>query len=297
MHKRHENHEEEAGEKWLLPYSDLMTLLLAVFIVLFAVSKIDVKKAEEISKAFQGIFSTQGSAGIMPGNNGLLPDSGANLLPGGPSYDSEGNIITPTPAPTYAPGETESSLELPGQTPLTAEDLSKYFDPVDLENLQKTMAAIETYLNNEDLNNMISVGLDERGLVLSLSGTIMFDSGSADIKPEYGDVMLKLGQMIKELDNNILVEGHTDNVPINNAQFSSNRALSYARAMSVIDLFYNQVGISQDKMSPVAYGEYRPIADNSTPEGRAKNRRVDIIIINEKYSALLNPEGTAAPAQ
>jgi chemotaxis protein MotB len=134
------------------------------------------------------------------------------------------------------------------------------------------------------LGNQVVVELDERGLAIRLKDSILFDSGKAEIKNELKDQIGKIGKIINKVDSYIRVEGHTDNIPISNQYFKSNWQLSAVRAANVAEVLISESGISPAKISAVGYGEYKPIADNKTPEGRAKNRRVEILIVNEKFN-------------
>jgi chemotaxis protein MotB len=229
--RKHIKSEEENGESWLLPYSDLMTLLLAIFIVLFAVSQIDVQKAQSMSEEFRQSMMTQGH--IQQLNEERIKE-----------------LIL-----------DEASTEL--------------------YRLEELKARLDAKLEEENLSDFVSTYIDKRGLVISLSNAILFDSGSAVIKREYEKAMLGIAGIINTIDNYIRIEGHTDDVPMNSDIYPSNWELSSARAISVVRLFINKTGALPDKFLAVGYGEYRPIADNATGKGRAKNRRIDIIVLSE----------------
>ena len=249
--QRHEEHEEHIDESWLIPYADLLTLLLALFIVLFASSKIDVDKFQAMSQAFQGIFS--GGQGIMEGEGGHL-----NLEPG-----ITGNEAEPLPTPTES-----------------------LFNENDYQNLEELQSELETYFQENGLDASAYTHIDERGLVISFDNSILFDSGSVEIKMENIETLTNVAKTINNMDNYIRVEGHTDNIPIHNALYASNWELSALRATNVVRLFVQVAGIYPEKLVAVGYGEFRPIADNATPQGRSQNRRVDIIILNKKYNSL-----------
>ncbi len=249
--------EEEAGEAWLLPYSDLMTLLLAVFIVLFAVSQQDPSKATAAAQAFRGM--------LMPGGVGVM-DSG--------SIDAKS--IVPPPDVFVAP------ITSPEQQKKNAEAAAAR----EKSNMTQIQNELKTYFQKEHIESQVSTSIDERGLVISLNNSILFDSGRADIKPVNQDVLVKIGNSIGTLDNYIRVEGHTDTNPINTAVYPSNWELSGARSARVVRLFADRCNIKPDKMVAVGYGEFRPVASNDTPEGMAKNRRVDVIVLNAKYNGL-----------
>jgi len=250
LSKRKKRHNEEhIDESWLLPYSDLMTLLLAVFIVLFAVSQLDSNAAKSIAEQFREIM---GTPSVLEGGTGIMDFEGvSNAYP----------AATPTPAPI------------------------NYEELVALEKLKKEL---DLFLAKENIGSAVVTYLDERGLVITLKDSILFDSGSSEVRPDKINTLIKIGEIIKPLENYIRVEGHTDNIPINTVIYPSNWELSGARAAKVVRLFADRVNINIDKLAVVGYGDSRPVADNRTPEGRAMNRRVDIILLNIKYNPLEN---------
>ncbi len=240
--RKNKQQEEENTESWLLPYSDLMTLLLAVFIVLFAVSKVDVEKAAQMSEKFRDSMMNESAV--------------------------EGSKAEKTNA-----GE------------ITDEDLRDYLEQEELEDLQKIKEEIDKELEEQGLGTSVTTTIEKRGLVISFDNAVLFESGSAAVKNQNIGALLTVAKTITTLDSFIRVEGHTDNVPIHSGVYPSNWELSSARAATVVRLFVNQ-NIPADKIVAVGYGENRPVADNSTAAGRAKNRRIDIIVLSEKYSSL-----------
>lgn len=258
--KKKKHGEEEAGEAWLLPYSDLMTLLLAVFIVLFAVSKIDQAKAEQISQAF--------SENMMAGGAG--------------SGFSEGEAEA-TPPPFEL--EEEDASAPPEKDSVINDELKIFLGETEFDNLEGLKAELDAMLQSEDLTYVVT-GIDKRGLVISLNNAILFESGSADVMSVNKDALIKIAETINQLGNYIRVEGHTDNIPISTSAFPSNWELSTARAASVVRLFISECNIPPEKVVAVGYGEHRPIGDNTTEAGRAENRRIDIIVLSEKYDNL-----------
>jgi chemotaxis protein MotB len=251
--REHVHQEEEAGEAWLLPYSDLMTLLLAVFIVLFAVSKIDAEKAQQISEQFSGTMMNKGyETGVSSGAG----SSGNEVQTGGPL-----NI------------ETQSELE-------------SFLGEYELRKLENLKTELDTKLHNQGMDQSVSTMIDMRGLVIRLNNAIFFDSGSAEIKKQSEDTLVEVAGILNTIDNYIRVEGHTDNVPIRRSDYPSNWELSTARAVNVVKLFIDKCNFSPDKLIAVGYGEFKPVADNATAEGRAKNRRIDVIVLSSKYDNL-----------
>jgi chemotaxis protein MotB len=125
----------------------------------------------------------------------------------------------------------------------------------------------------------LTVTPSREGIIISLSGSLLFDSGRADLRPEGVQVLKVLGEELRKMPNDVRVEGHTDNVPIHTALYASNWELSAARAVAVARYLSEVAGVAPGRLSAVGYGEFRPVADNSTREGRARNRRADIVIL------------------
>lgn len=236
--KKHAHHEEEGGEAWLLPYSDLMTLLLAVFIVLFASSQIDQEKAQQISNEFsESMMSKSYTASKMEGQDSASKESS---------------------------GSAKSEKE----------------------QMEKLKAELDAKLKSKNMTASVKTNIDDRGLIISLSNAIVFESGSAEIKKENEDTLLEIARMVSITDHYVRIEGHTDNVPMSSDLYPSNWDLSTARAANVVRLFVNKANALPENLIAVGYGEYRPVADNSTEKGRAQNRRIDIIVMSEKYSGM-----------
>jgi len=141
----------------------------------------------------------------------------------------------------------------------------------------KLRSLIDTY----NFGDSFSLEDNERGLTVRIQESIIFPSGSADLNPSFKEVLSRLAKIFKSIPNDIRVEGHTDNVPINTQLYPSNWHLSVSRALNTAYYLIHDSDLNPDKVSIVGYSEYRPIATNQTPQGRSKNRRVDIVIIKE----------------
>jgi chemotaxis protein MotB len=235
----HMNH-----ERWLLSYSDFMTLLMILFVVLFAMSSVDQTKYKQLSESMKI---------AMGGGKSIVANQDAVSI-------------------------TEPSKPL--NTEIEAQN--------EQSKLEQLKAQVDKYLEKNGMKDSVTTQIDERGLVVSLNDTLFFDSGRAEIKVESQKKIIEIGKILNQLGNYMRIEGHTDNVPISNGQFSSNWQLSSARAANVTEFLIANSGIQPEKLSAVGYGEYRPILDNSTEEGRARNRRVDIIIVNSKFNKIEN---------
>ncbi len=155
------------------------------------------------------------------------------------------------------------------------------------DNLEILKETIEEYIEIKEIESEVSVEFDSRGLIIRFKDNALFDSGSANLKESSEEILLFIGELLKNeefADRAVRVEGHTDNIPINTLRFPSNWELSTTRSTNVIKFFINDAEIAPDRLSASGYGEYYPIADNATPEGRAKNRRVDIVILSRFLS-------------
>ncbi len=150
----------------------------------------------------------------------------------------------------------------------------------DAREFKKIKQNIMAFLHEKGAEDKVNLQIGSRGLVISLKDTEFFNSGSATVRPESMPLLGNIAEAIGKYSNSIRIEGHTDNVPIQTPQFRSNWELSTARATNIVHDLINSYGISPDRLSAVGYGEYRPIADNSTAEGRQKNRRVDIVVLS-----------------
>ncbi len=156
---------------------------------------------------------------------------------------------------------------------------SNYLDLSDGKENLKT--SIQKFIDEYDYSNNIRLMENERGIVISIMDNILFESGKAKLSEESKPILAKMAQLLKTLPNDIRVEGHTDNVPINTPEFPSNWHLSIARATNTAYYLMRDQGLNQERVSVVGNSEFKPLTDNNTPESRALNRRVDIVILNK----------------
>ncbi len=185
------------------------------------------------------------------------------------SYSSATGVM-PIGGATILPGSG-------GQTPLP--DPMAAIAAMELEQLRLTGDAFSRELASVGLAGKVSIEMDERGLIIRFADSVLFDLGSADLRPEATAVLLQVGKMIKDLENPIRVEGHTDDWPITTERFPSNWELSTGRAGSVVRFFIEKCGVLEKKLQVAGYAEFRPIDTNETAEGRQRNRRVDVVIL------------------
>lgn len=259
--QEHGNH-----ERWLVSYADFITLLFAFFVVLYSSAQVDKRRVGQLALAIQVAFQQMGIFQASNSKPALLdsepmPFSNVQIVENAERNDAMGRLVnSPQGQLTNAP----------------AREL--------MTNLQNQL---ESALSPEIKKHTITVSPTREGIVVSLKEAGFFDSGSAVIRPDALSTIAHFIGVIRPYPVHIRIEGHTDNVPIHTARFDSNWELSTARATEMIKLFIAQFGIAPNRLSASGYGEYYPIASNDTPEGRAQNRRVDLV--------LLNPTAVVAP--
>jgi chemotaxis protein MotB len=240
-------------ERWLVSYADFITLLFAVFVVLYAMGQSDKKKVEEVMQSIQASFGMANSGAVAPKIN-VITSKAINIMP---SLKPELSI-----APSGRTGR--------GQSRTRAEE----------KDFRQIKSSIEAYLIKQGAQHKVSLNISRRGLIVSLKEAGFFDSGQAQIKPEAYELINTISEVMTQYNNPLRVEGHTDNIPINSSQFPSNWELSTARATNGLKYLIKHFDVDPDKISATGYAEFRPIADNSTSEGRGKNRRVDLVMLS-----------------
>lgn len=231
--------------------------------MLFAMSTVDAQKFEQIAASFSKSFS-------------VLPDGGASMGDGQLISNGIAQLNNLSYYTTNMGEQTEKSEE---------EDAIEEVEQEKLEQSEKMAEKIEEQMQQNHLADAVEIDYTSQYVVLTLNGALLFDSGKADIRKEAVEVVDTIGEMLKQYENNIIeIEGHTDNVPIHTAKFKNNNELSSARAIAVAEYYIEKKGINPAKLKYSGRGEYVPVADNSTAEGRALNRRVEIKIYNELSS-------------
>jgi chemotaxis protein MotB len=248
MAKRKPDAEKENTERWLLTYADMITLLMLFFIVLYSMSQTDVAKYNQLAQALETVFS---------GGNWGVFDS--YVKAGSNQQFQQGR------------GLLKSDDKYPLVKNKPPEKRKKVYNQA-LEMLQPYIKA-----------DKVRVISNETGIVISLSSDLFFDPGSADIIQENSAVLDTVSDLLSKLPNNVRIEGHTDNQPLrpDNTRFQSNWELSSQRAINILEYFERR-GVSSKNMSAVSFGSTRPIEQNNIPEGRAYNRRVDVVIVDQE---------------
>ncbi len=273
IRKKVKHEEEGSSDRWLVSYADFITLLFAFFTTLYAISTVDVQKGEKLVRSMQAEFD---SGIFSSGNRNLSLSQGA----GGASSSSREFLESVTAG-------SDLNLKMPafkgGMGSKTGAARKTVLNGKgDLEQFKKQL---ESMLGVRISKGLVRVHLDPRGLIVSLGERGLFDSGSDQIRPD-GKVLLdEVATSMVSVGNYIRVEGHTDNVPINNTRFPSNWELSTARATVVVSYLIQTYRLSPEMLAAAGYSEYRPVVPNDTDENKARNRRVDIIILNPSATA------------
>jgi chemotaxis protein MotB len=250
--KRGGHGDEHPDERWLLTYADMITLLMALFIVMYSISSLNTSKFEALSKSLQDAFS-------------------GKIIPGGQSVAHSGAQST-TPAVKVA-APVQSLREQ------MSEAQSRAKSAVDEEHdLRILKAAIDSWAAAHGLARKVETRIDARGLTVRLlTDDLLFGSGSADLQPQAAPLMRRLGELLRtEGVHPVAVEGHTDSVPVT-GRYPSNWELSADRAAAVVRSLARE-GVSPSRMTAVGHAFYDPIATNATDRGRSQNRRVEILV-------------------
>ena len=252
--QEHANH-----ERWLVSYADFITLLFAFFVVMFATSQTDKARAQQVSESVKTALEKGGvAAAVHEILGGTVDDRG------------KGNNQMRGPG---------------GSQPTSAQVVAAELIP--------SMNFLTKALEADIKDGKIELRLEPRGLVVSLRQATFFPSGGDSIETRTYPSVEKIAEIIRELPNSIRLEGHTDSIPIHTARYRSNWELSAARAIAMLELLSDSFGISRDHLAVAGYADTSPIDDNATAEGRAHNRRVDIVILNQM--GLVREPGTDSP--
>lgn len=259
MRRREKSHDNR--DRWLVSYADFITLLFAFFVVLYASAEIDRTRAREVSQAVQQAL-----------HEGLPKPVAAILIGGTVDDKGKGN------AQHNGPG---------GATP-SVKDAEAAQKPPQVDELLPSMELLQTALSSEIAKGEVRLNMEQRGLVIGLQAGAFFASGDDTIKPTAYPTIAKVASVLNKLPNALRLEGHTDSVPIDTPRFHSNWELSAARSISMLRLLHQKYGVALDRMAIVGYAATQSVHSNATAEGRAKNRRVDIVIVS-RYGMRVEP--------
>lgn len=271
MARKKKGEESSAGAPWLNTFADLMNLLLCFFVLLFASSTIDAEKYEKIVASLSSSFSILNGGGSAIEEGELISNGISQLTDLDNYYTTMGKAA-------------ESSGDNTDATSPESSDALEELMEKNKEASEKMYEEISELTDEYKLNDFMQLSIDPnfQYVQISLNGSILFDSGEADIKPQALPIFSKVGDILKVFDTyKIELEGHTDNVPIHTSRYLSNNWLSSARALNAATYLIEEKELDPEYLSWTGRGEYDPVASNATEEGRAKNRRVEIKIYND----------------
>ncbi len=244
--------EPENHERWLVSYADFITLLFAFFVVMFATSQTDKGKAQEVSDSVKKALEGEKMSSVL-----------AAILGGTVTDKGKGNAMM------HGPGGAQKPVpEKP--------------DEKKLAELVPSLKVLSEELKKEIESGRIEISMQPRGLVVSFTQAALFPSGTDLISPDAYEGLEKVAIAIGKIPNPVRLEGHTDSVPIRTPRFRSNWELSAARSIALMELLTDKFRVPADRLSIAGYADNAPIASNDTVEGRARNRRVDIVVLNEQ---------------
>lgn len=248
--EEHENH-----ERWLITYSDLITLLMVFFVIMYSMSRLDSVKYAAMANSLSMVLQGQ--------NTSLFESPGPSVVTGNSGEQNQAEAAV----------AEQAQLE---QIKSIVEDYLRQQEAEQASGKQGEQIVTK-------LSDYVSIMEQERGLVISFKDSLLFRSGSDQINPVAATIIKQVGKSMADIPNYIRVEGHTDNLPINSEKFPSNWELSVLRATNVVHILQSQAGIPPDRLSVIGYGEYRPLVANEDDKSRSMNRRVDIVILKKKY--------------
>lgn len=260
-HKKHD--EEHMSEAWLIPYADVLTLLLAVFIILFSTSQSDTKKFQEVAEIFGQVF--KGSPFVIEGYTGkeIVPMDNAGKDGGASNTEANESLNQGADAAQ----QSQNAAAAAAQSAMEAD-------------MREMVSEIREYIAEHDLGTELEVRMTGGSeLDITIKEKTLFASGRADITDESRAVLVSIADILQAHPSiMVTVKGHTDNVPISSAVFSSNWSLSSARATAAMEVLIHDSGLNPAAFHSEGYGEYQPVGPNETEEGRRQNRRVEISI-------------------
>lgn len=255
---------------WMTTYSDLMSLLLTFFILLFSMSVVSEERFKEVAESLRMALVGSSSDAILDNNGDTVGDMDLDEYGDMNEYED----VDPEEIPVE-------------ETPVEEPPVDPNYIPEEVADLYDT---VNMFLEEEGLNADVTLSRDQEGVYIDIQEAILFDSGSATLKSNGSETLGQLAKLFELFDNEIIIEGYTDDVPMNNRQFPSNWELSTGRALSVLRYLSESYTISPTRLSARGYGEYRPIAPNDSDENRALNRRVNIVIVHDDRKEV--PSGT-----
>ena len=276
MAKKRQEEPKKGAPAWQSTFSDLMNLLLCFFVLLFSMSTVDAEKFEMVIASLQSSMSILPAGGSAIGDGNMV-SAGVNQLEFLDSYYND-----------LANSQTMNENDVDGEE----KNVSDAYKEQELAESEQMAEEVQNAVNQYGLQDLVEVDFNAEYVRISLSGAILFESGSAEFISDARPVLDKISKILDNYDKNVIeVEGHTDNVPIvSPGKYEDNDVLSMYRALNVADYIRNVSSLNPAHIKSSGRGEYMPVADNSTAEGRALNRRVEIKIYNSYNSDLPDEE-------
>jgi len=296
MAKKQKQEEAPAGSPaWMATFSDLMNLLLCFFVLLFSMSSTDTEKFQEVIASIQSSFSIFSQGGTSIGEGQMISsgisqlemfDDYFNSVHDGDDeqYEKEGASENENEGEQSEDGsaETEGDVSSNG---VSVEEAQEALEEAGAGESESIAEEIEGQLSEYGLQDQVEVDFNANYVMITINGALLFDSGKAVLTEDALTIVDNLSKILAQYDNNIIeIEGHTDNVPMSSGTYENNDVLSMYRALYVADRIREVTDLNPAYIKSAGRGEYVPIADNSTAEGRARNRRVEIKIYNS-YSS------------
>jgi chemotaxis protein MotB len=278
--------EHENEERWLLTYADMLTLLFALFMVLFSISSVNISKYQVLQQSLKSAFS----GSILPGGRAILSSGSESTSAHTPATAEVPSIVPLVPTPTSRSSSSTGSASSTSSSsvaakPLTSAELQAALNSMSASvSEQDTFVALkakmDAYAKAHGFGDKVQTIIERRGLVVRvLTDNLLFASGSATLQSGADQLLDEVAQLLNlDPSHPITVEGHTDNQPIATAQFPSNWELSTTRATNVVRFLISR-GVIASRLGAVGYADLHPIASNATAAGRAKNRRVEIVLM------------------
>ena len=258
------NNNQNYINRWVVSYADFVTMLLPLFMVMYALSQLDISHMKTFSSSIDRAFDGNSK---LPNNSTTNLDEKSRLL----------KLFKTTETSVYI--DNNNSLTLDTSSKELKKQLSSFENQISVEsaNFENIRKTIKNEFNNTQNINVIR---EPRGLLIRLNDTVLFDRGSDIIKDNALNILDKIAVVLKNETNSIRIEGHTDNLPIKTDKFPSNWELSTARATNIIKYLVEKQKMNPTRLSAAGYGEYMPISGNGTEIERATNRRVDIVVLS-----------------
>jgi len=249
--RRHKGKEPESSERWLITYADLITLLMVFFVIMYAMSKVDEVKFMSLSQSL--------AAALHKPDKIPLSSMGSHSL-----------LMAANPVDQGNKTKTQTQTQTTVGAVTVVQDAK----------LDALYRQVQAYINAHNLENNVSISDLQRGVQITLKDVVLFDSGAAVIRSQAQGILRGLNPFFQQVPNPIVVEGYTDDQPIDTVQFPSNWELSSARAINVVR-FLNSLGVQPQRLSGVGYGQYHNVEPNNSVVHRQENRRVNIVILRE----------------